>query len=176
MGVWTHRLFWLLLASTSAAVPAQETAPESTPASGERLPEEITVTGQKLFSTLNRQIREAEVAMYGLFNELNTDDLYDIHCRWDAPLGTRIRAHSCSPQFLSRANEENAEGFLAMTRGEAGGNPVPVQAQLDFHYPILETKMKELVRSNPELFDAIMQLNSLREALEARKSNFFDED
>lgn len=164
--------------SASAAVPepsGQEAAPaNSQPA--ERLPEEITVTGQKLFSTLHNQIRDAEDRLYGLFNELNPDNLYDIHCVWEAPLGTRIRKRNCRPEFVDRATRDEAQNFLAQMQGAGAANPTPVMAQLAFHYPILQAKMKALVQEHPELFDAVLRLTQLHQELDTRKTAYFSDD
>lgn len=157
---------WVLLATPLLAQTAERPAPE-------RLPEEITVTGQRLFSTLQKQIREAEDRMYGLFNELNTDDLYDIHCAWEAPLGTRIRQRNCRPNFYVRATERDAQAFLGLVRGETGGVATPVSAELAVHYPILQRRMEELVREHPELREAVAKLLDARRQLDERKSSYF---
>lgn len=182
--IYKPAVFGLLVAvcsipalAAAAEAPAPDAAAEpAATATRERLPEEITVTGQKLFSTLHKQIREAEDRMYGLFNELNSDNLYDVHCEWEAPLGTRIRQRNCRPNFFLRASEENAQAYLAQLRGEPGANVIPVNAQLAFHYPILEQKMKALVAENPELLDAVLRHYELQQELDARKSSYFGDD
>lgn len=161
--------------ATDVDAGSSETATAS-PGTRERLPEEITVTGQKLFSTLNAQIREAEDRMYGLFNELNTDDVYDIHCVWEAPLGTRIKKRECRPEFVNRAQRDEAQNFLSQMSGFGSVNPTPVMAQLAHHYPILADKMKALIRENPELLDAVVRHYELRKELEERKSAYFKRD
>lgn len=170
MDIRKHLLIGLLTGFSSLATYA------ATPEPREQLPEEITVTGQKLFSALNKQIRAAEDAMYGLFNELNDDDLYDIRCIWEAPIGTRIRKRNCRPEFVNRATSEEAQDFIAQVQGFGNNNPTPVMAQLAFHYPVLADKMKTLVSENPELLDAVVHHYELRKELDARKSSYFFED
>lgn len=165
------------VAHAAGAGPAGGDEPATEPAPArERLPEEITVTGQKLFSTLQAQIRDAEDRMYGLFNELNPDDIYDIHCIWEAPLGTRIRKRECRPEFVSRAQRDEAQNFLSQMSGMGSVNPTPVMAQLAFHYPILADKMKALVSENPALLEAVLRHYELRKELEERKSAYFRRD
>lgn len=136
-------------------------------------PEEVIVTGRAPDRVLEKQIRAAEDRMYGLFNELNTDDQYDIHCRWRAPIGTRLRQRQCRPTFFDRATEDNAAAFLAQALGaHASGGPLDaVNAKLNHHYPILEEKLREATLQHPELFDAIQRHNALREELEARRKD-----
>lgn len=139
----------------------------------ERLPEEVIVTGQRLFRDLERRIREAEDHMYALYNDLNDDDRYDFHCRWDQPTGTRIRVRNCRPQFLIQATTEEATNFLQTQQGFMGNGALPVVSVLEYHTPILEEKLKGFISENDELFDAVVHHHELREELKARRSTYF---
>lgn len=153
----------------------QEALPEGR-AQREVLPEEITVTGQKLFIVLKQQIEEAEDHMYGLFNDMNEDDRYDIHCTWEAPLGTRIRQRVCRPEFVANADRAVAQDFLAQVQGFTTTNPPPVQAEMGFHYPILEEKLKEALVESPEFADAVIRHYELREELARRTATHFGQE
>lgn len=175
---------WVLLCSLTGATQVawgqeaaadQEALPEE-PRRRDVLPEEITVTGQKLFIVLKQQIEEAEDLMYGLFNEMNEDDRYDIHCTWEAPLGTRIRQRVCRPEFVANADRAVAQDFLAQVQGFTATNPPPVQAEMGFHYPILEEKLKEALVESPEFADAVIRHHELREELARRTATYFGQD
>lgn len=161
---------------------AQQSAPA--PGAGDNLlneleepPREMTITGQRLFRHLREEIHEAEDHMYGLFNELNDDDMLDISCEWHAELGTRIRQRSCQPEFVRQAREGQAENFIHRVQGSGYANVNPPAMSVLGHYsPILEQRMKELIRESPEFFEAIQRHHALREELNRKKSNFFSDE
>lgn len=163
-----HSAIWslglLLSCSTlQAAITADEAAQE--------LPEQVTVTGAKQLQALQFQIREAEDLMFGLFNELNGDDIYDIHCQWQTPKNTRIAQRRCEPAFVSRVREDYAKNWLSLLRNEAGGNMLPDQAQVTLHYPILKQKMEALVEQSPQLLEAMERYNDLQAELQRRSTD-----
>ena len=163
----------------SAAVMAQETQQDfeqTVRQDGER-PQEMTIRGQRLFRHLHQEIHKAEDRMYGLFNELNGDDLLDIHCQWHAELGTRIRQRSCQPEFVRQALEGQAKDFTMAVQGSAYSSGHPPAAAIVGHYnPILEKRMKEVVQESPEFLEAIQHHHALREELERRKRTFFSNE
>lgn len=135
----------------------------------ERLPEEITITGQKLFRVLEKQIMDAEDHMYAMFNELNDDDQYDIHCHWEARLGTKIKHRECRPKFWDEATAAAGRELLTGTAAP------PAAAVGAFHYPKLEQKLKAVLQENPEFLEATMRHHELREELKLRKQSHFDD-
>ena len=132
--------------------------------------EEVTVIGMRDILSLQKQVYLAEDRFYELFNKLNTDDLYDVRCRWQAPIGTRIKRRQCFPNFYQKATADYADAFLE------GRFMVPVTSTLSVHYPELEARMKELVLANPELFERISELFELSERLENNKRVYFGKD
>jgi hypothetical protein len=63
--------------------------------------EEITVLGERTFFTLRLEIEAAEAEVYGLFNELNTNDDFDFKCtrgslHWLSFQATQL--HGCLPK------------------------------------------------------------------------------
>lgn len=171
-------LLVLGLSSTGNAQPLndeQGVTPQR-PVPSTALPEEITITGQKHIGLLRKQVEEAEDLMYGLFNKLNDDDRYDIHCRLEAPLGTRIRQRVCRPTFVADADRAVALDFVGQVQGFAATNPPPVAEEMARHYPILEEKFKTVVGSSPDLADAVSRHHQLREELEQRRTTHFGDD
>ena len=134
------------------------------------------VTGQKLFRVLQQQIVEADETMYGIFNELNDDDRYDIHCRWEIPTDSHIPRHVCRPQFLTDAQSAEAKNLLDTASGYSSTTPPPVMAKMAQHYPILEKKMRALLKKSPELLKAVTHRYELQKELDSRKSQYFDKD
>lgn len=158
-----------LLAVLCAAGSTAQEAPLSDSA-GQRI-EEITVTGQRSLFDLRMQVSEAEDAMYALFNDLNTDDKYDIVCKIEIRYFSHIKQKRCLPQYALDALMDEAQG---MARGQAQG--LPSQAVVARETPLLETKFQEMVGKSPELFDAMARHYELSEALRLRRSTYFGDD
>lgn len=171
----------ILAVAVLSLSPHSIAQPDPEPEAGDDLlnefsesPQEMTIRGQRLFRHLREEIHEAEDHMYGLFNELNDDDMLDIRCEWHAELGTRIRQRSCQPEFVRQAREGQAENFTHRVQGSGFANANPPAASMVGHYnPKLKTRMKELVQESPEFFAAIKRHHELREELQRKKSNFF---
>lgn len=159
--------FFLALGANAftAAAPAGQ-AVERTYAN---LPQEIVVTGQDIVK-LRELVSEAEDLVYARFNALNDDDLYDIHCGMEAATGTRLKRKVCRPRFLEEAYITEARGFL---QGQFLGPPPA--AENAFHTPILQEKMRQLVRESPELYEAVMEHYHLRQVLEESRRVYLDD-
>lgn len=72
---------------------------------------EVVVRGNRLWQ-LREAMIEAEDRFYALYNELNTNDDFDVHCRREAPLGTRIKSRVCRVAYHEDAQAEYAQGLL----------------------------------------------------------------
>jgi len=57
----------------------------------------------------------AEEALYKVFNSLNSDDDFDIHCYMEAPTGSKLKVRVCKTQKLGKILAEQTQ---AMMRGE----------------------------------------------------------
>lgn len=129
--------------------------------------EEVTVRGHRSLSVFRAQLRAAEDHMYNVFNELNSDDDFDIHCRMEIETGSNIPRRNCRPNFLKNATEQVAQDFL---RGS--GNPQEALGRAHYLGQRLEREMRRLAAENPELLAAMQQYVSLeeeyREAREGR--------
>lgn len=158
----------MVLAINTASLQASENA------DNERLPEEVTVIGQKQFRTLEFQINAAEDLMYGLFNEINTDDRYDIHCTWERPLGTKIKQKVCRPQFLNDATTDAAKDFLSQSTGYGSTGSNNVMSEANRHYSVLEEKMREAISNNQALLEAVARHHQLREEFSQKKTAYFN--
>ncbi|MEM1176134.1 MAG: hypothetical protein AAGI27_15090, partial [Pseudomonadota bacterium] len=83
------------IAILSGAAVAQE--PGDSP---NREIEEVVVVGDKSLVTLKHAVYRAEEEFFAIFNAQNSDDEFDVHCRYEAKTGTRIRKHTCEANFL----------------------------------------------------------------------------
>lgn len=137
-------------------------------AAEERLPEEITVTGEKRIFVLEKEVREAKEAVYDIYNELNTDDRYNFQCRWEKPLGTNTRYRLCRPQFLNEATQRRGMYIFGQVTGFTAATAMPVELEYAHHMPNLRKKMQEIVEQSPELAEAMSKHQALEAQLNAR--------
>ncbi|MCC6202930.1 MAG: hypothetical protein IT494_07980 [Gammaproteobacteria bacterium] len=147
----TQRIFsGLMLFLCATLGSAQPTAPTAAPAVAEDI-EEIVIVGQRTLSTLRRQMEDAELRVYDVFNGLNDDRRYDIHCQQVAPIGSNIKRRRCAPQFADDAERDEALAFLE-------GHPVIPAAQVIAEQNgKLRERMAALAREHPEFLEALKE-------------------
>ena len=142
--------------------------------------EEITITGQKQIFSLRKQIILAEDRAFKLYNELNDDDTYDIHCTMEAPIGSNLKRRICVPNFYWRATADNASEFLGLIGGYSNYSaPSPsAKSVFAYQYPILKDKVRELAKKSPELLDALRKNFELNEELKKTRNEYhgFDDE
>jgi len=73
--------------------------------------DEVLVQGTRL-RELKKAIVVAEDRFYARYNELNKRDLFDIECRVEAPLGTKIPQRWCLTNVQLRARRDYAREYL----------------------------------------------------------------
>ena len=111
------RIVSLLVASLFCAVNfTTASSQEQTENETERLEEltvdeVITVVGQKSRRDLRLEVQEMREQVYGLFNELNSNDEFDVHCENVTVTGSRIPHRVCRPQFAINATSDAGGEF-----------------------------------------------------------------
>ena len=88
--------------------------------------DEMVVVGS--MGELRRELRLAEEAVFNRFNEINSDDAFDIHCLLEPRYGSRIRALSCRSNSW---REQEANYGTAVAREMQGAPPRPYRASPD---------------------------------------------
>lgn len=132
--------------------------------------EEVIVRGQPL-NAIRDLIRQAEEAYYNRFNEINSDDQFDIVCRYRVELGSRFKRRSCLPNFWREADSRIGQ---ETARSMQGFQTLPTQAYVtEQHYKtqLLSDEMLRLTREDPELLRAVQRLANLQQTLEDSKGN-----
>ena len=59
------------------------------------------------------EIVDEENKIFSMFNELNSDDDFDILCDNIAPTGSHIRQRVCEPRFVKRNASSNGSRLYA---------------------------------------------------------------
>jgi len=131
-----------------------------------------------------------EDSLYGLFNELNSDDSLDIHCKTVRHTSTHIRTRTCEPVFLGHIRQAQSREFMSSMRDALGENGELNQAvisnsmnllesdsnlaiQLTSKYEQLNEEMLRIAMENEDYRNSLMQLGEMKaEYQNARKASF----
>ena len=128
--------------------------------------DEITVEGKRLYQ-LRKAVIETEDKFYKLFNELNTNDDYDVHCADQAPTGSRITRRVCKPVFYADAEAQYAQ---ALVNGYYAPPATMVALQRTDEY---QKAMRKIVDADPKLRRLLIERDRLeRNYIKARKERF----
>jgi hypothetical protein len=116
----------LALGSSPVAAQIESAAADAQPGGdageieGITADEEITVVGQRTLRDLRLEVQLERERVYGLFNLLNSDDQFDIHCTSVPRTGTRIPQRVCRPQFADDATHDVGEDFTRELQRRCG--------------------------------------------------------
>lgn len=150
----------LLLVSIAWAQSAPGEVAEKSP---EEPPEEIVVYGKSMAHLRNERYRTEE-RVFSIFNSLNSDDEYDIHCGYRAATGSLfIRQRVCEANFVGNAT--SAEAFSLMMRRPA----VPASTVIRRKNKLLLEEMRRLAAEHPELGEALAELADVGDRTESLK-------
>ena len=130
--------------------------------------EEITVLGERTFFTLRLEIEAVEAEVYGLFNELNTNDDFDVKCTREVYTGSHFKRRRCMAAYLKKAEAENAQNQLKGidTRLSLSG----VKGEVRQQTLAMEAEMAQLALDNPGFLQALRKLAELLGALNTKKA------
>jgi hypothetical protein len=163
----------LLVAALCAGLTSQAAwcaaAAAATPDTGAAAGDEMVVRGKAL-EKLRIQIKRAEDEVYARFNDINSTDLYDIHCYERAETGTRIKKRICLSNawraYDAAIAEATVRGFQAASIGGSGALAQAGRAnQLATERRVVK-ELGELAHSDPALGAAMIRLGQAYQAEE----------
>lgn len=128
-----------------------------------RVDEEVVVRGRSR-AVLRAQIQLAEEAVYARFNEINSDDEFDIHCRRVTPIGSNISRRQCEPNFWREVQARAGQETVLALQGSSALPPEMFLAEGLFKYQLLDEEMQRLAAEDEELRRSIIRLVRLMEA------------
>lgn len=123
--------------------------------------DEIIVYGERSLNRLRRDQDKAQDKVFALFNILNSDDEFDIHCANEAPIGSHIRQRICEPNFLVELRID-AVGDMAR-----GGYYSVDFATIDKKEKELQQEMQELTVEHPDLREALNEFAEKKQHFES---------
>ena len=150
-------------ALAAAAQESDQANPGNAAATG--VTDEIIVRGTSR-TALRAQIELAEDAIFDRFNEINSDDEFDIRCRLEVRTGTRIPQRVCQANFWRTALAESGEATVRMLQGSSDVNESLYRAQALYKTRLLEEEMTRLANEDKELLSALGRLQQLTTTLE----------
>jgi hypothetical protein len=148
----------------AAKVGAQaEAQAEAQP--GAAAPEdEMVVFGR--VGELRKQMRIAEDAVFLRFNDINSDDKFDIECRSEVFTGSRIALRQCLSNDWRAQDAAAASATVQSLRGEsATPASVYLSAQREGQQQ-LAREMRRLVATDEQLAAAVLRLGETQRALD----------
>jgi hypothetical protein len=86
-------------------------------------PEEVIVRGRRL-TELRFNVQEARERAYNVFNEINTDDDFDVHCRYERKYHSRAKKWVCAAQFEDRITADAGAEYMRTLKWICPPSPV----------------------------------------------------
>ena len=150
----------LLFARPRLGLSQNEPDQESEPASSDTV-EEIVVYGEKSLVDIRIEIHHSEEKFYDLFNSLNSNDKYDVHCYYEVPTGSNIRRRICRPNFVG---ELTSESTVAMRLGQGYFTPAGRIHKME---KLMFEEMEALLSKHPDLTKALNEFSTAKQVFES---------
>jgi hypothetical protein len=153
----------LCLAAAGGIARGQSTSSEeAVPA--QNAPDEIVVIGQSI-DDLRERVEAAEVAVFDRFNDINSDDDFDIHCRYRTRYFSHTLERVCESNSWREQDENYAESLLQTVRGEYAPPPASFRGEQLRMNVLLREELRRLAAEDPGLRAALEDLAVARSAL-----------
>ena len=148
---------------TAGAGEASSVGESNSAAASMPTDEEILVLGQNP-GALRQRIRLATDAVYAKFNELNSDDAFDVECRYRTRTGSHMRVRICESNYWRDAQADAGEEIARAMRGEGSTNPDTIYASARLKSEEMSQEVYRLMLENDEFRLALRELGALVQA------------
>ena len=143
--------------------------PDNRTQDSDRPIEEIQVLGSRTLYSIRMEIVDEENKIFSMFNELNSDDDFDILCDNIAPTGSHIRQRVCEPRFVTETRARMAQDFMLGIGALNESSDLGVETKLQ--QDELEKEHLRIAAEYPEYLEMLTKLMNLRATLETRKDD-----
>jgi hypothetical protein len=172
-------LLWALLGAEPLAAQAADAAREE--------PEEVIVRGRRL-ADFRAELDTAQLRVYEVFNELNTDDTFDVHCQRESVTGTRTRRQICRPEFKNDIAGDAAKAWInalidvcggvsptcifenARAASQAKSAALAEEAREPLMVKRFADEMARVVRDHPEMQQALLDYEAVERAYDEARA------
>jgi hypothetical protein len=99
-------------------------------ASAQERPDEVIVRGRQV-GELRVEVQQAREHAYAIFNEINSNNDFDVYCHDERKYHSRATRRVCRPQFENRISGQAATEFLSTLTARCqpdGGGAIPWQS------------------------------------------------
>ena len=144
-------------------------SPDSRTQDSDRPIEEIQVLGSRTLYSIRMEIVDEENKIFSMFNELNSDDDFDILCDNIAPTGSHIKQRVCEPRFVTETRARMAQDFMLGIGALNESSDLGVETKLQ--QDELEKEHLRIAAEYPEYLEMLTKLMTLRTTLETRKDD-----
>ncbi len=156
----------LLLALTPVVSMCQiAPAQEAEQAPSETI-EEIIVYGEKSLLALRQMVHGAEENFLAVFNSLNSDEEFDIHCHKEASTGSHIKRRVCKANYVKELTAEATSRALQTGMG-IGMGMGPAMVRIQHKDKLLREEMESLLVERPELLKALSEFSDAKQFYES---------
>ena len=129
--------------------------------------DEVIVRGRS-YGELRLQIRIRQEAVFARFNDINSDDAFDIHCTMEARLESHILERRCLSNSWREQDSNIGQAFLGATQNRPGMAAADYRAEQLRMQGKLKEEMRRLSYEDPELGAAVLQLGQAMQAFQLR--------
>ena len=141
----------------------------STPQASDRPIEEIQVLGTRTLYSIRMEIVDEENKIFSMFNELNSDDRFDILCDNIAPTGSHIKQRVCEPRFVTETRAQMTQDYVRGIGMLVGSSDLEVETAMEREE--LEKEHLRIAVEHPEYLEMLTELTNLRDTLESRRND-----
>lgn len=152
-------------ANGSPGTPAVGAADTSTVGTPETTVDEEVIVRGRTRANLRLQLRLAEDAVYERFNAINSDDAFDVHCRDEAIIGSRLLRRICMPNFLRTAMAEAGEETVRGLQGSSAIDAQFFQGRAAHQRMRFTEELRRLAVEDEQLFELMGHYAELNAAL-----------
>jgi len=126
--------------------------------------EEVVVRGRSR-TLLRAEIRIAEEALYERFNEINSDDEFDIFCRFEPVTGSRVLRRLCQANFWREADANIGEETARALQGGISVNVQQFRGEQHFKTLLMTEEMRQLATEDEAFLASLIRLANLQDLL-----------
>ena len=141
----------------------------SIPQASDRPIEEIQVLGTRTLYSIRMEIVDEENKIFSMFNELNSDDRFDILCDNIAPTGSHIKQRVCEPRFVTETRAQMTQDYVRGIGMLVGSSDLEVETAIEREE--LEKEHLRIAVEHPEYLEMLTELTNLRDTLESRRND-----
>src|SRR5215471_17911758 len=152
----------LLGAAALHSVAVGDEANASQAATATTAPDEIIVLGH--IDELRRELVRAEDAVYQRFNEINSDDRFDIHCEMETIIHSHLQRRVCASNSWREEDANYGQAAMKYWRGTPDNDFGHYRSEQLRMQDLLKKEMLRLAAEDEQLHQAVVHLGDAQRA------------